>query len=63
MDFEVWNTAQGISGITVTTGIQNPSSADKECDNQHLTYGIPGVELIQNPKLSYIPLHGALLIR
>ena len=48
------------SGIPLTMGIQNPSSTDKGWDP------VPGIRNprrdIQNPRLSWIPLHGADII-
>ena len=45
------------SRILLTTGIQNPSASDKYC-NQEPGIRNPRCE-IQNPRLSWIPLHGA----
>ena len=52
------------SGIPLTIGIRYLSSTDKESEIQYLESGIHGVESspesrIQNPSLSWIPLHGA----
>ena len=46
------------SGIPLTTGVWNPSTTDK---NQNSVPGIRNpqpVRVIQNPRLSWIPLHG-----
>ena len=47
------------SGIILTIGIQNPSSTDKDWNP------VPGIRNprrgIQNPRLSWIPLHWAIL--
>ena len=48
------------SGIPLTTGIQNPSSIDKNRNP------VPGIRYprhgIQNPGLSWIPSHGATML-
>ena len=52
---ESWALKPGIelkeSGILLRIGIQNPSSTDKDWNH---------VSGIQNPKLSWIPFHGAI---
>ena len=58
---ESWALEYGIqleeSGILQRIGIQNPSSTEKVCNQE------PGIwnlrREIQNPGLSWIPLHGA----
>ena len=52
------------SGIPLTIDFRDPSSTDKESEIQYLESGIHGVESspqsrIENPSLSWIPLHGA----
>ena len=62
-NLESWVLESGIqlkeSGILLKIGIQKPSSTDKDCNP------VPGIrnprDGIQNPRLSWIPLHGAIL--
>ena len=62
-NLESWVLESGIqlkeSGILLKIGIQKPSSTDKDCNP------VPGFRNprggIQNPRLSWIPLHGAIL--
>ena len=65
LNLESWALEFGIqykeSGIPLTIGIHNPSSTDKDWNP------LPGIRNprygIQNPRLSWIPLHGPILYR
>ena len=57
LGFGIRNTAQGI-WIPMTTGIQNPSSTDKECGTKYLESGIHGVESRLQACLRF-PFNGA----
>ena len=57
VESRIWENLQVVSGIPLTIGIRKPSSTDKDWNP------VPGIRNpprgIQNPRLSWIRLHGA----